>query len=320
MLKKILMVSLILCGFLLASVSTVVAADVTVTDNVGDVFNAFTYEEVTSSQNIDIDNIDIVEITYSRQGKTITLTMEVKGEIEDRGSINDIAAEDNIEYVLYMFILYYISGEVYYVFYVNNACQITNETENITVSDFSAQDSTLTVTFDALFDDEIYESIDAYTYYYKIPNVSDIDDLSENDYEALFDSVPDEESLIVVIDAPSEGEVGEDIDFVSEVFGGSEPYTYAWDFDDGKTSDDENPTHKFDAAGTYTVTLTVTDADSNKYSDYISIVISEDGTSNGGSTNGNNQDNSNNAILLFAAIIVIIVIVGIVVVVLIIRR
>ncbi|HET6547694.1 MAG TPA: ThuA domain-containing protein [Solirubrobacter sp.] len=39
-----------------------------------------------------------------------------------------------------------------------------------------------------------------------------------------------------------------------------EALTYAWDFGDGATSTEENPTHVFGAMGAYTVTLTVTDA------------------------------------------------------------
>jgi PKD repeat protein len=33
--------------------------------------------------------------------------------------------------------------------------------------------------------------------------------------------------------------------------------TYQWDFGDGDTSDEENPSHSFDAIGTYTVCLTL---------------------------------------------------------------
>ncbi|MBP8000743.1 MAG: PKD domain-containing protein [Chloroflexi bacterium] len=39
--------------------------------------------------------------------------------------------------------------------------------------------------------------------------------------------------------------------------------TYAWDFDDGSGSTDANPTHEYAAAGTYTVTLTVTNLSGN---------------------------------------------------------
>ena len=37
--------------------------------------------------------------------------------------------------------------------------------------------------------------------------------------------------------------------------------TFAWDFGDGSTGDGETAVHTFDAAGEYTVTLTVTDDD-----------------------------------------------------------
>ena len=42
--------------------------------------------------------------------------------------------------------------------------------------------------------------------------------------------------------------------------GGSTPRTYLWNFGDGKTSTDMNPTHTYGAAGSYTVTLTITNS------------------------------------------------------------
>lgn len=41
---------------------------------------------------------------------------------------------------------------------------------------------------------------------------------------------------------------------------GSTPMTYAWDFGDGSTSNEQNPTHVYSQRGTYTVTLTVKNA------------------------------------------------------------
>ena len=41
----------------------------------------------------------------------------------------------------------------------------------------------------------------------------------------------------------------------------TEGVTYSWNFGDGNTSTDENPTNMYTAAGTYTVTLTATNAD-----------------------------------------------------------
>jgi len=39
-----------------------------------------------------------------------------------------------------------------------------------------------------------------------------------------------------------------------------EPFTYLWDFGDGTTSDEQDPTHQYPNGGTFQVTLTVTDA------------------------------------------------------------
>ncbi|MGI6374891.1 MAG: PKD domain-containing protein [Anaerolineae bacterium] len=50
------------------------------------------------------------------------------------------------------------------------------------------------------------------------------------------------------------------VDFVDDTTGGEMPYTYAWDFGDGGTSTSQSPSHTYAAAGSYEVTLTVTDA------------------------------------------------------------
>jgi uncharacterized repeat protein (TIGR01451 family) len=51
---------------------------------------------------------------------------------------------------------------------------------------------------------------------------------------------------------------GEAMIFTNSSIPGYPSPTYAWDFGDGSTSSIENPTHLYAAAGTYTVTLTVT--------------------------------------------------------------
>jgi len=48
--------------------------------------------------------------------------------------------------------------------------------------------------------------------------------------------------------------------FAANASGGDGQNIYAWDFGDDSTSSIENPTHTYSSAGTYTVTLTVTDA------------------------------------------------------------
>ncbi|MDD4653566.1 MAG: PKD domain-containing protein, partial [Methanothrix sp.] len=49
------------------------------------------------------------------------------------------------------------------------------------------------------------------------------------------------------------------IQFTSQVTGGSGTYTYNWDFGDGSTSTEQNPTKQYSAPGVYQVTVTVSD-------------------------------------------------------------
>jgi chitodextrinase len=50
---------------------------------------------------------------------------------------------------------------------------------------------------------------------------------------------------------------GDEVQFTDASHGGMPPYAYEWDFGDGTTSTEANPTHAYDTAGEYTVTLTV---------------------------------------------------------------
>jgi PKD repeat protein len=60
--------------------------------------------------------------------------------------------------------------------------------------------------------------------------------------------------------SPAAPTAGQTVTFTSTVTGGTTPYVYAWTFGDAGTSNVANPTHAYATAGTYTVTLTVTDA------------------------------------------------------------
>ena len=51
--------------------------------------------------------------------------------------------------------------------------------------------------------------------------------------------------------------------------------SYAWDFDDGSGAEGDTPEHSYDAVGTYTVTLTVTDNRGAESSDEIVIEVQE---------------------------------------------
>lgn len=52
---------------------------------------------------------------------------------------------------------------------------------------------------------------------------------------------------------------GESVAFSPEVSGGFLPYSYAWDFGDGETSNEASPSHIYGDEGFYNVRLTVTD-------------------------------------------------------------
>lgn len=64
--------------------------------------------------------------------------------------------------------------------------------------------------------------------------------------------------------SPEVPDLNEAVEFTSTVTDPDDPddtpYTYAWDFDDGTTSDEANPTRTFSERKTYEVSLTVTDA------------------------------------------------------------
>lgn len=85
------------------------------------------------------------------------------------------------------------------------------------------------------------------------------------------------------ISVASEGKVDENISFSSA---GSQDKdgkitSYLWDFGDGTTSTQANPTHKFSSAGSYTISLTVTDNEGATGSTTTSINISQAGGNTG---------------------------------------
>jgi PKD repeat protein len=69
---------------------------------------------------------------------------------------------------------------------------------------------------------------------------------------------------------------GEEVHFSPEIAGGFAPYSYEWDFGDGNTSTDKAPTHSYKAAGSYTVSLQVTDdrgnTDTETRGEYITVL------------------------------------------------
>jgi immune inhibitor A len=61
--------------------------------------------------------------------------------------------------------------------------------------------------------------------------------------------------------------------FTANVIGGDELYVYLWDFGDGNSSTEKDPSHTYAAAGDYNVTLTVTDGASETTNSSIVITV-----------------------------------------------
>lgn len=82
--------------------------------------------------------------------------------------------------------------------------------------------------------------------------------------------------LTVEADGPYTGFLGSPVSFYGSAGGGFPPYTWLWDFGDGNTSIEQNPTHVYSYLGDYTVVLTVTDDKGNQGSDTAAVSIFEE--------------------------------------------
>src|SRR5918996_1664414 len=79
-----------------------------------------------------------------------------------------------------------------------------------------------------------------------------------------------------IISNSTEGVAPATFEFQANLTGGTEPYTYLWDFGDGsEESDEQTVLHTFEEAGIYNVTLTATDTDDQDASASIEISVEE---------------------------------------------
>ncbi len=65
------------------------------------------------------------------------------------------------------------------------------------------------------------------------------------------------------------------VHFSSSATGGSPTYSYFWNFGDGSTSSEASPSHRYSEAGTYQVSLAVTDSQSRQETYLETITVSE---------------------------------------------
>ena len=79
--------------------------------------------------------------------------------------------------------------------------------------------------------------------------------------------------LVASISAPDCAYVGSDVEFSAVVSGGTSPYSYSWDFDDGGYGAGSHIVHVYHSTGVYNVTLTVVDNKSKTVTTYALIEI-----------------------------------------------
>ena len=75
--------------------------------------------------------------------------------------------------------------------------------------------------------------------------------------------------------SPASGTIPFLVNFTADATGGVSPYTFSWDFGDGSSSSDQNPTHTYSTAADYIVILTVTDSLANEASASVNISAAE---------------------------------------------
>jgi len=317
--SKLWLMTMIVSSLFLIAAFSVQAADITITDIIEDVSSIDYLTQgttiVTSNPNIDVDNLDIIKATYTQQGTQATVTVQVRGSIENRGKIIDLYDENSfgaLNFVEYDFQIT-TSEQDYSISYANQTGQISNyiETRNLTSSDFTVVGDTLTIIFSLTSAEEVYDNMSVTSMFVKMNFAGDEPDIT--DFVYLSDIVPNPTLEIMEAYAQNVGSVGENIQFNGSIIPltGQPPFQYHWDFGDQETSTEMNPTHAYTKAGEYTYTFTVTDQAGDAASETGSITISTEGGSNG---------SSDNQMILFLAILAIIIVVGIVIIIWIIRR
>ena len=113
---------------------------------------------------------------------------------------------------------------------------------------------------------------------------------------ALFTVTLEQSKLVVGFTAETRTiKEGSAIQFYADVSGGFTPYTYEWDFGDGDTSTEANPSYVYRSGGDFTVSLKITDdkGTSETYTreDYITV--------NAGWTAGSVAESAWNGLLSF---------------------
>src|SRR5215216_211515 len=94
--------------------------------------------------------------------------------------------------------------------------------------------------------------------------------------EELAEEESTELLTVGIISNGTESVVPATFEFQANLTGGTEPYTYIWNFGDGsEESDEQTVLHTFEEAGTYNVVVTGTDENGQEASDNLEITVNE---------------------------------------------
>ena len=233
-------------------------------------------------------NLDIVQVTYMRVdgSKEVTIELEVnsRGIIQDQNDFEDFNTTNLTGSLVTYGVSLQTSENLYEIEYIDGVA-----TCNLDEATASTDGSVLTITFELESVSETFDSLRATTVEFEIQSITSIKyymDIAPND--ALFMAFPSA--------TPSTAETDESIDFTVEINDDLgitiSPYTYLWDFDDGTTSTQQNPSHSYQYAGEYQVTVTVEDASGQTTEATIDITVEKAGGSSSNGSNNNGGDAS----------------------------
>lgn len=100
-------------------------------------------------------NVDIKKLIINRNGKCVNMSLEVKGQIENHGDINNSNAMDCVVYFVHIFTNYTSSYEI---FYVNNEFSMP-----YLINCYSIENCYLNISFNLFTENEIIEDIEIVT-------------------------------------------------------------------------------------------------------------------------------------------------------------
>lgn len=291
MMKRVIILGMIACILLIASTFSVNAEDqISYTDVENDV-------STIDGDPIDLPNLDIISVSSTKTGAEVELSLTV---VED----GEIENSDIVAYTIYLT----TDLDEYMVIYAGGDLEITDSVGGtIDANDYSITDNEFIVSFDLTDSDEDLMELLAVTLHAT---------------EFYIDQCPDDIffNLDVNTGGPYTGKVGESIQFTGSVEDGDSEYGWLWDFGDGYDSEEQNPTHIYEEAGTYDVSVYVIDeVNADEGIGTTTVTITADGSSGNGVSNSDDS-NSGSGLLIFAALIVIIVIAGVAVLIFVLRR